>query len=50
MKKDIESLSHTRWKCRYHIFLHQNIVEKLSMESIKRVLGEEFENYAKGKT
>ena len=29
---DLNSLSHTKWNCKYHKYLHKNIIEKYFME------------------
>ena len=38
-KEEIDSLAHTRWNCKYHIALHQNIGEKQYMDKFGQISG-----------
>ena len=38
-KEEIDSLAHTRWNCKYHIVLHQNIGEKQYMDKFEQISG-----------
>ena len=38
-KEEIDSLAHTRWNCKYHIVLPQNIGDKQYMDRFGQISG-----------
>jgi putative transposase len=47
--RDYNSLSHTRWDCKYHIVFIPKKIRKMIFGSIRKHLGEVFHDLARQK-
>jgi putative transposase len=45
--EDIESLSHTKWECKYHVVFIPKCRRKVLYKELRRSLGEVFQSLAR---